>query len=121
MEIRVVNLKEKADRIHDLHAYNLIARMNNIDFKLVKVKREFIWHRHDETDEVFLVIEGQMKIALQDRILHLHEGEMTVIPRGVEHKPICDTVCTVMLIEPSGTPNTGNAGGFLTDTNLEWI
>lgn len=64
MEIRIVNLKEKADRIHDLHAYNLIARMNQYEFKLVKAKREFIWHRHEETDEVFLVIEGQMKIVL---------------------------------------------------------
>lgn len=121
MEIRVVNLKEKADRIRDLHAYKLIARMNNIDFKLVKSQREFIWHRHDETDEVFLVIEGQMKIALRDRILHLHEGEMTVIPRGVEHKPVCEEVVTVMLIEPSGTINTGDKGGDLTDTDLQWI
>lgn len=121
MEIRVVNLKEKAGLIRDLHAYKLIARMNNIDFKLLKAKREFIWHRHEETDEVFMVIEGQMQIAMRDRILYLQEGEMTVIPRWVEHKPICNTVCTVMLIEPSGTPNTGNAMGVLTDMNLEWI
>ncbi|OPX68834.1 MAG: 3-hydroxyanthranilate 3,4-dioxygenase [Methanoregulaceae archaeon PtaB.Bin108] len=95
--------------------------MNQYEFKLVKAKREFIWHRHEETDEVFLVIEGQMKIALRDRTLHLQEGEMTVIPRGVEHKPVCEEVATVMLIEPSGTMNTGDKGGDLADTDLEWI
>lgn len=121
MDIPVVNLKEKAGLICELHSYRLIARMNNYDFKLVKANREFIWHRHDETDEVFMVIEGTMQISLRDGTLNLKAGELTVIPRGIEHKPICNEVCTVMLIEPSGTLNTGNAGGSLTDTDLKWI
>ena len=121
MDIRVVNLAEKAGLIEELHSYKLVARMNNYDFKLVKARREFIWHCHEETDEVFMVIEGTLQILLRDRTLDLKAGEMTVIPRGVEHKPVCSEVCTILLIEPSGTLNTGNKGGALTDTELEWI
>jgi mannose-6-phosphate isomerase-like protein (cupin superfamily) len=121
MDIRVVNLEEKARLITELHKYKLIAELNDYQFKLVKVKREFIWHRHDETDEVFFVVAGAMKLAFRDKALDLKKGEMIVVPKGVEHKPICDSECTVMLIEPKGTINTGNAGGNLTDTELEWI
>jgi mannose-6-phosphate isomerase-like protein (cupin superfamily) len=121
MDIRVVNLKEKAGQIHELHAYKLIARLNDYHFKLVKARREFVWHHHDKTDEMFMVIEGKMKIALRDKTLELGEGELVVIPRGVEHKPVCEELCTVLLVEPAGTTNTGNAGGSLTDTRVEWI
>jgi mannose-6-phosphate isomerase-like protein (cupin superfamily) len=121
MDIRVVNLKGKADLIKELHQYKLIAEINNYQVKLVKAKREFIWHSHPETDELFFVVEGTMKLAFRDRALELREGELIVVPKGVEHKPICETQCTVLLIEPSDTLNTGNAGGPLTDTNLEWI
>jgi len=121
MEIRVVNLKEKAALIEDLHQYKLIAELNNYQIKLVKAKREFVWHSHPETDELFFVIEGKMSIALRDRTFDVKRGELIVVPKGVEHKPACKTKCTVMLIEPSGTLNTGNAGGPLTDANLEWI
>jgi len=121
MEIRVVNLKEKADLIEDLHQYKLIAELNNYQIKLVKAKREFIWHSHSETDELFFVIKGRMQLAFRDRMLDVKKGELIVVPKGVEHKPICKTACTVMLIEPRDTINTGNAGGTLTDTNLEWI
>lgn len=121
MDIRVVSLVEKAGLIHELHTYKLIARMNDYDFKLVKIRREFIWHRHDETDEVFMVIDGTLRIDLRDRVLELNAGDLAVIPKGVDHKPVSDEICTVLLIEPSGTANTGNAGGPLTDTDLEWI
>lgn len=121
MKIRVVNLLEKAALIKGLHQYKLIAELNNYQLKLVKAKREFIWHNHPETDELFFVVEGKMKLAFRDRTLELKPGELIVVPKGVEHKPICEVECTVMLIEPKGTPNTGNAGGSLTDTNLEWI
>ena len=121
MEIKVVNIKEKAKIIKDLHSYKVIAQMNDYYFKLVKAKREFVWHHHPETDEVFVVVEGKMQIALRDRILKMEEGEMVVIPKGVHHKPICKTECYVLLIEPVGTLNTGSAGGDLTDTKLEWI
>jgi mannose-6-phosphate isomerase-like protein (cupin superfamily) len=95
--------------------------MNNYYFKLVKAKREFIWHKHPETDEVFMVIQGYLQIDLRDKTLNLRKGEMVVIPKGVEHKPVCKEECAVLLIEPAETVNTGDAGGELTDTNLEWI
>lgn len=121
MEIRVVNLEEKANLIEQLHKYKLIAELNDYQFKLVKAKREFVWHSHIETDEVFFVVQGEMKLAFRDRVFDVRKGEMLVVPKGVEHKPICENECTVMLIEPKGTINTGNAGGNLTDTDLEWI
>lgn len=121
MAIDVVNLKEKFNKINELHKYKVAAQMNDIYFKLVKAKREFIWHDHPETDETFLVIRGEMKIELRDKTLVLREGEMAVIPRGVEHRPVCETEVWLMLIEPKETVNTGSAGGALTDNELEWI
>lgn len=121
MEIRVVNLQEKAHSINELHQYKLIAELNDYQLKLVKAKREFIWHSHPETDELFFVVEGEMKLSFRDQTFEVKEGELIVVPKGVEHKPVCESECTVMLIEPRGTLNTGNAGGPLTDTNLEWI
>ncbi|MFH1123773.1 MAG: cupin domain-containing protein [Pseudomonadota bacterium] len=121
MDISVINLEEKSRKIKELHAYKLVAQMNDYHFKLVKAKREFIWHQHAETDEVFMVIEGHLRIDLREKALNLTKGEMVVIPKGVEHKPYCEEECTVLLIEPAETLNTGNAGGSLTDTNLEWI
>nr|MDO8108990.1 cupin domain-containing protein [Candidatus Sigynarchaeota archaeon] len=121
MDIKVVNFKEKACKIKELHKYKIIAQMNNYHFKLVKTKREFIWHQHPETDEVFIVIEGTLSIELREKTLVLHEGEMVAIPKGTEHKPICKEVVCCLLIEPAGTANTGNAGGVLTDTDVDWI
>ncbi len=121
MQIRVVNLEEKARLIKERHKYKLIAELNNYHFKLVKAKREFIWHSHEETDEMFFIVEGQIKLATREKVFELKKGELIVVPKGVEHKPICDTECTIMLVEPSGTLNTGNAGGPLTDIDLEWI
>jgi mannose-6-phosphate isomerase-like protein (cupin superfamily) len=121
MDIAVVNLKEKSRKIQQLHSYKIVARMNDYYFKMVKAKREFIWHKHPETDEVFMVVRGSLEIDLREQTLKLQEGELTVIPKGVEHKPVCREECTVLLIEPAGTLNTGDAGGALTDTSLEWI
>ncbi len=121
MEISIVNMREKFKQIDALHAYKAVAQMNEYLFKLVRMKREFIWHKHDETDEVFMVIEGSLIMDLRDRRLQLGQGEMVVIPKGVEHKPSCTEECKLMLIEPAGTINTGDAGGDLTDMELEWI
>ena len=103
------------------HKYKLIAELNNYQFKLVKAKRKFISHTHDETDEMFFVIEGHMKLETRDKVYQLEKGELIVVPKSVEHRPICDEEYTVMLVEPAGTSNTGNAGGPLTDNELEWI
>ncbi len=121
MKMRVVNLEDKASQIKELHKYKLIAELNDYQFKLVKAKREFVWHSHEETDEMFFVVEGKMQLALRDKIFDLKRGELIVVPKGIEHKPICNAECTVMLIEPKGTLNTGSAGGPLTDADLEWI
>jgi len=121
MQMRVVNVEEKACLIEERHKYKLIAQLNDYQFKLVKAKREFIWHSHKETDEMFFVVEGQMMLATREEVFELKKGELIVVPKGVEHKPICDTECMVMLVEPSGTLNTGKAGGPLTDTDLEWV
>ncbi len=121
MDINVINLKEKADLIEKLHTYKRVAQMNDYEFKLVKAKREFIWHKHPDTDEVFFSVEGNFEIHLRDKILSMTEGDMVVIPKNVEHKPVCKELCTVMLIEPTGTINTGDAGGNLTDVDIEDI
>jgi mannose-6-phosphate isomerase-like protein (cupin superfamily) len=121
MEMRKVTIKEKADLITELHSYKVIAEMNDYYFKLVKAKRDFVWHRHPETDEVFVGIQGKFKLATRDGEFVIEEGDMIVVPKGVEHKPICEEECCVMLIEPKETINTGSAGGALTATRLEWI
>ncbi len=121
MSIGVINFEEKFGKFQELHSYKVIAQMNDYLFKLMRVKRDFIWHKHPETDEVFVVFEGSLRIDLRDKSLVLKKGDMAVIPKGVEHKPSCSEECKVLLIEPAGTLNTGDAGGALTDTNLEWI
>jgi len=121
MDVEVVNFKQKFSKLEELHSYKVIAQMNDYYFKIVKAKREFIWHSHPETDEVFVVIKGNLKIDLRDKTLNLNKGDMVVIPKGVEHKPSCKEECHVILIEPAATVNTGDAGGNLTDTQIEWI
>ncbi len=121
MEVNVVDLKEKLSLINELHQYKLVARMNDIEFKLIKMKREFIWHKHPDTDEVFFALEGSFDIHLRDRILTLTEGDMVVIPKNVEHKPVSYEQSSILLIEPAGTVNTGDAGGALTDTVIQEV
>lgn len=121
MDVNVVNFKDKLSKIDELHSYKVIAQMNDYYFKVVKAKRDFIWHSHPETDEVFLVIQGNLQIDLRNKTLNLKKGDMVVIPKGMEHKPLCKEECHVLLIEPSETVNTGDAGGDLTDKLVEWI
>ena len=121
MDIKVVNFGQKFSRIHELHSYKIVAQMNDYHFKLVRMRREFIWHKHTDTDEVFVIIEGSLQIELKDKTLNLNTGEMVVIPKGTEHKPSSEEECKILLIEPASTINTGDAGGDLTDTEAEWI
>ncbi|WP_370945766.1 cupin domain-containing protein [Amycolatopsis sp. cg5] len=109
-----VNLDEKFGLFSDVYAPKLVAGLNDYDIKLVKIKGEFVWHTHDETDELFLVLDGKLTIQLRDGDVELGPREMYVVPRGVEHCPIADEVASVLLIEPRGTVNTGGAGGDLT-------
>lgn len=116
-----VNLHHKFSLFSEHWSPRVIAEMNDYQFKLVKVKGEFTWHTHEDTDEVFLVLEGEMGIAFRDQTVLLSQGEMLVVPRGVEHKPFAEQECKVMLIEPKGVVNTGESSGPLTAENDVWI
>ena len=116
-----INLKEKFSKLSDHWSPKVIAEMNDYQFKLVKIQGEFVWHNHDDTDETFIVIEGEMKIEFENETLQLNEGDMFVVPKGVEHKPWAGNECKVMIIEPRGVLNTGNSEGDLTASNDVWI
>lgn len=116
-----INLKEKLALFGDHWSPKIVSQMNDYYFKLVKVEGEFVWHSHPETDEVFLVIEGEMRIDFRDGAVGLKQGEMVVVPRGMEHRPFAEQECQILLIEPTSTVNTGDAGGERTVTQLDWI
>ena len=97
----------------------IIAELNDYQFKLVKLQGDFVWHDHKDTDEAFIVLEGQLRIDFRDGAVLVAAGEMFVVPRGVEHCPKADEETHVLLIEPKGTPNTGDAGGPLTAAEVE--
>lgn len=121
MPTKVVNFCEKLSKFSEHWAPRVVAEMNDYQFKVVKIQGEFVWHDHEDTDEVFLVLKGKMGIELRDRIVQLAEGEMYVVPKGVEHKPFAEQECQVLLIEPRGVVNTGGAGGELKAENDVWI
>ena len=116
-----INLKEKLAKFSDHWSPKVIAELNDYQFKLVKIQGEFVWHNHPDTDEVFIVIEGSMNIEFENETVQLNEGEMLVVPKGVEHKPYADSECKVMLVEPRGVVNTGDADSELTADNDVWI
>ena len=116
-----INLAEKLRLFNEHWSPRVVAEMNDYQFKLVKLQGEFVWHKHDHTDEVFLVVDGEMAIEFRDGQVQLKTGEMYVVPRGVEHKPVAREECRVMLIEPRGVVNTGDAGGALTAQNDVWV
>ena len=121
MALNKINLNEKLSKFSNYWSPRIIAEMNDYQFKLVKIKGEFIWHDHKDTDEVFIVIEGNMSIEFRDGIVDLSEGEMYVVPKGVTHKTYAENECKVMLVEPTGVINTGEAGGELTAPNDVWV
>jgi mannose-6-phosphate isomerase-like protein (cupin superfamily) len=116
-----INLHDKLGRFSEHWTPKIVARMNDYHFKLVKLQGEFVWHRHDDTDEVFIVLGGEMGIEFRDGQVTLGPGEMIVVPRGVEHRPFAERECQLMLVEPAGTVNTGDAGGDLTAPADAWI
>ena len=116
-----INLADKFARFHDHWSPRVIAEMNDYQFKLAKIQGEFVWHDHPETDEVFIVIDGEMAIEFRDRTVRLNTGELFVVPRGVEHKPCAERECQIMLVEPRGVVNTGDAGGELTAPMDVWL
>jgi mannose-6-phosphate isomerase-like protein (cupin superfamily) len=116
-----VNIKEKLSKFSDLWSPKIIAEMNDYQFKLVKIDGEFVWHNHEDTDEVFIVIDGNMRIEFEDDTVELTEGDMYVVPKGVNHKPSSESLCNVMLVEPRGVVNTGGTSSKMTAPNDEWI
>jgi mannose-6-phosphate isomerase-like protein (cupin superfamily) len=118
--VDVVNLEDKFGRIGEQWSPKILARLNDYHVKAVKLEGEFVWHKHDETDELFLVTKGSLTIRFRDREVTLGPGELVVVPRGVEHLPVAEEECEVLLIEPAGTLNTGDAGGART-VEPEWI
>jgi mannose-6-phosphate isomerase-like protein (cupin superfamily) len=109
-----VNLAQKLGLFDGHWQPKIVARINDNDIRIVKVKGEFVWHKHDDTDDFFLVLQGHLTIQLRDRDVDLDEGELFVVPRGVEHCPRAEEEASILLIEPAGTVNTGDAGGPLT-------
>jgi mannose-6-phosphate isomerase-like protein (cupin superfamily) len=110
--MEAVNLKSVADQIPDLFEYKTIARMNNHIFTLVRARdRTLDFHSHPESDEVFYIVEGEMKLEFRTKTVALKTGDMCVVPKGVEHRPVCDSDVTVMLIELDGTLKPENTGG----------
>ena len=121
MSKSAINLANKLSKISEHWSPKIIAQLNDYHFKLAKVQGEFVWHTHAETDEVFIVIEGELQIDFRDGPVTLKKGEMFVVPKGVEHKPVAAQECHILLVEPAGTINTGDAGGDLTAPDDEWI
>ena len=114
-----VNLADKLAQFDEHYSPRIIGYLNDYKLAVVKARGEFVWHKHDETDDFFLVVRGRLTIQLRDRVVVLEEGELFVVPRGVEHCPKADEEAHVLLIEPKGTPNTGDAGGARTAREVE--
>jgi mannose-6-phosphate isomerase-like protein (cupin superfamily) len=103
-----VNLEQKLHLFSDYFAPRTVAQLNGHDVMVAKLKGPFIWHKHDETDDFFLVLRGNLDIELRDRTVKLGPGELFIVPKGVEHRPVAHEEVHLLLIEPSGTPNTGD-------------
>ncbi len=121
MSYEAINFAAKFDRFDDRWAPRVIAEMNDYQFKLVRVAGDFVWHAHADTDEAFIVLDGELTIEFRDGEVTLGAGEMYVVPRGVEHRPRAAREARLLLIEPKGVVNTGDAGGELTAANDVWI
>ena len=106
-----IDLREKFAAIDEHWSPRIVAELNGQHVKLVKFRGEFVWHHHDHEDELFLVHRGRFRMEFRDRTVHLGPGEMIVVPRGVEHRPVADHEVEVVLFEPAGTLNTGNVIG----------
>ena len=119
--VNKVTLSDKFSLFSEHWSPRVVAEMNDTQFKLVKLKGDFVWHDHSDTDEVFIVVDGSMGIEFRDKTVQLNAGEMIVVPKGVEHKPFAENECQVMIIEPRGVVNTGDKGGDLTADNDVWI
>ena len=118
--MQAVNLKDKLSRIPGLWSPRIVAQLNDYHFKVARIEGDFVWHSHPETDEAFLVVTGRLQLEMRDRTVELGPGELFVVPRGVEHRPRAASECHILMVEPAGTVNTGDAPGDRT-VDPDWI
>lgn len=121
MTYQPISFTDKFAKFSEHWQPKVVAQMNDYQFKLVRIEGEFVWHSHADTDETFIVLEGDLTIEMRDGSVRLGPGEMFVVPKGKEHKPVAAGEVKMMLIEPVGVPNTGDAGGERTAPNDVWI
>lgn len=116
-----INFSEKFALFSERWSPKVVAELNDYQFKIVRIEGDFIWHDHPETDEAFIVLDGELRIDFRDGFATIKPGEMYVVPKGIEHKPYAETEVRLMLIEPRGVRNTGHEGGERTAQNDVWI
>ena len=121
MSYQAINLGKKFALFDEQWQPKVIAEMNDYQFKVVRLKGDFVWHDHKDTDETFIVVEGDLRIDFRDGAVHVRAGEMFIVPKGVQHKPYAEDEVKLMLIEPRGVLNTGHEGGERTAQNDVWI
>ena len=121
MAYTAINFEKKFGLFHEQWQPKVVAEMNDYQFKIVKLQGDFVWHHHRDTDETFIVIDGELRIDFRDGAVHIGAGEMFVVPKGVEHKPYAECEVKLLLIEPRGVPNTGEEGGERTAQPDVWI
>jgi mannose-6-phosphate isomerase-like protein (cupin superfamily) len=119
--MKKINFKSKFEKFNDLWSPKVIAEMNDYQFKLVKIKDDFVWHEHDDTDEVFIVISGVIWIEFEDETIQINTGEMIVVPKGTKHRPYATEEAQIMLVEPKGVVNTGDIESDLTALDDQWV
>lgn len=116
-----INLSEKLQLFSEYWSPKIVGELNGQQVKLAKFKGEFIWHKHDNEDELFLVVKGSFNMEFRDKTVTVHENEILIVPRGVEHRPVAKEEVSVLLFEPASTLNTGDTHSNLTKEHLEWI
>jgi mannose-6-phosphate isomerase-like protein (cupin superfamily) len=121
MRYQPISFTQKFTLFDEQWQPKVVAEMNDYQFKVVKLQGDFVWHEHRDTDEAFIVIDGDLRIEFRDGAVHLAAGEMFVVPKGVEHKPYAENEVKLLLIEPRGVPNTGDRSGKCTAPNDVWI
>jgi Mannose-6-phosphate isomerase len=121
MAYQPINIADKFASFTEQWSPKVVAELNDYQVKLVRIRGEFVWHHHADTDELFLVMDGEMAIELRDGKVELKAGEMFVVPKGVEHRPVAREECRILLLEPRGVVNTGDAGGAYTAPLDTWV
>ena len=120
-DYRAINFAQKFGLLPERWQPRVVAELNDYQFKVVKLEGDFVWHSHADTDEAFVVLEGELRIDFRDGAVRIGPGEMFVVPKGVEHKPFAEREVRMLLIEPRGVPNTGDQGGERSAPNDVWI